>query len=252
MTTAAVDAPVRFRLTPEQVKRFHADGFLGPLTACSPDEMAAYREHIDRQLPQTQSIGGGDPAWHNRHLDDPVVRELSTRPQIVGPMTSVLGDDLLLWRTNFFVKEPGGKEIPWHQDRNYWPIEPEVVISAWVAIDRCTVENSAVQLLPGTHRKLIPHVPASDGMAFKEMADTHGLDFSEKVDMEMEPGQFVLFNERTLHHSEPNRSNLRRMGLAIRVIVPFVRVLKADSPQHHMMLISGEDRMGFNTLTAED
>jgi ectoine hydroxylase-related dioxygenase (phytanoyl-CoA dioxygenase family) len=41
--------------------------------------------------------------------------------------------------TNFFVKEPVAKEIPWHQDFNYWPLEPPIIVSAWIAIDPSTV-----------------------------------------------------------------------------------------------------------------
>jgi hypothetical protein len=240
-------APNRtFRLSPEQVKQFHDQGFLAPLTACTPEEMKYFREHAEFLVKRDAGGVGGYHNLHNRHLDDRVIFELSTLPGIVGPMQSVLGEDLLLWRTNFFNKEPGGKEIPWHQDRNYWPLEPEVVISAWLAIDRADVENSCVQVVPGTHRQIIKHVKSTEGMGFDEMAETSGVDLSKKVDVILEPGQFLLFNERTLHHSEPNRSNRRRMGLAIRVILPQVRVLKWDSDAHRVMLFSGEDRMGFN------
>ncbi|MEM1213058.1 MAG: phytanoyl-CoA dioxygenase family protein [Planctomycetota bacterium] len=236
------------RLTAEQARQFHEQGFLGPLTACSAEEMAAYRSHIE-ELILEGGIGGGGSV-HNRHLDDRLVYELSTRPEIVQPMTSILGDDLLLWRTNFFNKQPGGKEIPWHQDRNYWPIEPEVVISAWLAIDPSTIENSCVQVIPGTHRKLVPHAAIkAEERAIKQFAEEavlDGIDTSGMINMELEAGQFMLFNERTLHHSEPNRSDKRRMGMAIRVILPQVRVLSTDSPRHKMMVVAGQDRMGFN------
>jgi hypothetical protein len=235
-----------YRLSPEQVEAFHRDGFVGPLTACTPDEMVAYEKQIVPML-QTKGIGG-HADWHNRHLDCPFMWELSTRPQIVGPMASVMGDDLLMWRTNFFNKEPGGKEIPWHQDRNYWPLEPEIVISAWLAIDAATTENACVQILPGTHRKLVPHIPAGPEMQFNEQADLTGIDTSGMIDMELQPGEFFLFNERTLHHSHPNRSNKRRMGLAIRVIIPQVRVLDYDSDAHDLMVIHGRDPLGFNRL----
>jgi ectoine hydroxylase-related dioxygenase (phytanoyl-CoA dioxygenase family) len=163
-------------------------------------------------------------------------------------MICILGDDLLLWRTHIFSKAPGGKEIPWHQDRNYWPLEPEIVISAWLAIDRVTIENSCVQVIPGSHRLVVPHVPAGADMEFGTMADLAHVDVNNIVNLELLPGQFFLFNERTLHHSEPNRSSKRRMGMSIRVITPQVRVLKTDSLRHNPILISGRDNLGFNTL----
>ncbi|HZS87178.1 MAG TPA: hypothetical protein VFE42_06795 [Chloroflexota bacterium] len=45
MTTAA------YALSPEEVARFHEDGFLaGPYQLCTPEEMATIRERIDREV----------------------------------------------------------------------------------------------------------------------------------------------------------------------------------------------------------
>ena len=55
-----------------------------------------------------------------------------------------------------------------------------------------------------------------------------------------------LFNERTLHQSDPNHSNRRRIGLAVRVIIPIVKVLDWDSPEHTLITISGKDQLGIN------
>ncbi len=245
MSTPTSDLDSSNVLSSDQVRQFHRDGYLAPLTACSPEAMVDYREHCTALLKTDNETGRRE---HNRHLDDATVWSICALPGIVNAMTSVLGSNLLLWRTNFFNKEPGGKEIPWHQDRNYWPIEPEIVVSAWLALDRADTENSCVQVVPGTHRQIIPHIKAGEEMAFTQMADTSGVDLSKTLDIILEPGQFILFNERTLHHSEPNRSNRRRMGLAIRAILPQVRVLEFDSPSHRLMQLSGTDPMGFNLI----
>ena len=244
MTTTPFLTASDLALTPQQVEQFHAEGFLAPLRALEPREMESLRPRIEAVL--AQDPPDHKSPLHNRHLDSPLVWDLATSPAIIAAMKSVAGEDLLLWRTNFFRKDPGDREIPWHQDRNYWPLEPEIVVSAWIAIDPSTVENSCVQVLPGTHRRIVPHVKAPPTMVFRQMADPEAVDLSNKVDVELEPGQFMLFNERTMHHSEPNRSGRRRIGLAIRVIIPMVRVLEFDSPNHRIMQISGEDRLGFN------
>ena len=44
-------------------------------------------------------------------------------------------------------------------------------------------------------------------MALNQMGDLGFIDTSTIVSLEMQPGEFVLFNERTLHHSEANRSD---------------------------------------------
>ena len=180
--------------------------------------------------------------------------DLCTSPPILDRTRSLLGPDLVLWATFFFNKPPGGAEIPWHQDANYWPIEPPINLSAWLAIDEVTTENSCVQVIPGSHREVIPHVASRAAMAFGQEADPDRVDPSQAVDVELKPGEFFLFNERLLHHSNANRSNRRRLGMTMRFTLPMVKLLDQDAPPlyegHANVLVSGEDRFELNRTTA--
>lgn len=248
MTTTTTDAHA---LTRDEIDRFHREGWLGPYAAVSPDEMAELRSRIDREV---LTSDGPNPRnrLQARHMDHRFVYELATCAPIADRIASLIGNDLVLWATYFFNKEPGGAEIPWHQDANYWPIEPPLNLSAWLAIDRVTVENSCVQLIPGSHRAVIPHKKSRDGMAFGEEADPDLIDASRALNVELEPGEFFLFNERLLHHSEPNRSQMRRMGMTMRYTVPFVKLLDQDKPPlfpgHAAILVRGVDRFRLNRM----
>ena len=58
-----------------------------------------------------------------------------------------------------------------------------------------------------------------------------------------------LFNEKTLHHSEMNRSNKRRLGLAVRVTLPTVKVDHTQLvPGHRVIQLGGEDRHNLNLV----
>jgi ectoine hydroxylase-related dioxygenase (phytanoyl-CoA dioxygenase family) len=237
-------------LSQEEIKRFHDEGYLGPCVAVTPDAMAGIRNHIDTVVLQKD---GPNPKTRlqSRHMDSRVVCDLACHPAIIGRMRSLYGPDLVMWATNFFNKEPGGSEIPWHQDLNYWPLEPLINISAWIAIDDVKIDNSCVQILPGSHKKVVPHIRSTEGMAFGEMADPNFYDPTGLVNMELKPGEFFLFNEKTLHHSEPNRSSRRRMGMSVRVTLPIVRIGQDGPPLHPghaALLASGRDTMGFNRL----
>ena len=207
--------------------------------------MAALRPAIEQVLATVPAHGN---RAHNRHLDSRAVYDLATEPAIVERMACLYGPDLLLWRTNFFVKNCGSKAIPWHQDFNYWPLEPPVIISAWIAVDPSTRQNGNLQVIPGSHRSIVPHIEATPDVQFEEMADAGYYDARNLTDLEMQPGEFILFNERTLHHSEANHSSLRRIGLAVRAIIPIVKVLEYDSDDHALQVIRGTDPMRFNRL----
>ena len=231
-------------LNSNEIETFRSQGYLGPYSLCSADEMMQTAKQIE-------SVLNTDPPdhknrVHNRHLDNQLIHQVSTDPQIVKRMACLYGDDLLLWRTNFFVKESGAKEIPWHQDFNYWPLEPPIIVSAWIAIDQSTVENGCLKIIPGSHRRVIPHLESKPNVQFTRMGDPDYIDLNNIVTLEMEPGEFILFNERTLHQSDPNHSSMRRIGLAVRVVIPIVKVLDWDSPEHSLVPISGKDRMRIN------
>ena len=122
-------------------------------------------------------------------------------------------------------------------------------ITAWLAIDDVTVENSCVRVIPGSHKKALPNVPV-EGKWFTDAVDMALVDESKAVDMVLKPGEFFLFSERLLHQSNVNRSDKRRMGLAFRMTAPFVKVYHDQSPPlfpgHKNVVICGEDRINVN------
>ena len=257
--TATIPLPT---LTESECRSFREQGFIGPFTAFSRAEMAEIDAHLVENVFRTagpsapKHTGPVGPdrffmAGQSRHLDDEGVYRMCTHPEVVGRMASLYGPDLLLWRSNFFLKEPGGLEIPWHQDLNYWPLEPLVNITAWMACDDIDGENACVNLIPGSHKKTLPHVPKQEGerIQFHEKADPEAFEVKDAVAMHLAPGQFFLFNEKTLHQSDENRSDRRRLGLAIRVTVPFVDVDHDRLfPDHACQVLCGEDRMGINRV----
>lgn len=237
-------------LSSDEVDRFHREGFLGPFELCSRAEMSVARQEIDcNVLPKA----GPDPRRneHARHLDSPVVFDLIANPNIVQRLNNLLGEDVMVWSSNFWNKEPGGPQIPWHQDIFSWPIEPWVNITCWIAIDDVNIDNSCVQLVPGSHRRVTEMVPPSPEVPWSsDVVDPGSIDGSDVVDMELSAGQFFFFNERMLHHSNSNNSARRRLGLAARYTTTFVKLLDQDGPPlfkgHRCVLLSGVDRFGLN------
>jgi len=232
-------------LTEQETAFFNEHGYAGPFTLCAPEVMAELREKIDALLKTAPPCG--QIPQQSRHLDSRLVFDLCSHPAIVDCMLAVLGPDLTLWRSNFFTKEPGAKEIPWHQDYGFWPISPALNVSAWLAIDAATTENACVQIVPGTHKSQLPLIPSTPDMEFQQMTDPAFVDTSRKVDMVLKPGEFFLFNECTLHHSNANRSTQRRLGLAVRMTIPKVKVNHDEIFKGHKVVqLCGVDNYKLN------
>jgi ectoine hydroxylase-related dioxygenase (phytanoyl-CoA dioxygenase family) len=235
-------------LTASQQASFERDGYLAPLDLCSPEEMEKVREHIEAHVLTRKSPIASCGIRKSRHLDDAVVFRLASHHAILDCVQSLLTENVVLWRSQFFVKNPGDKEIPWHHDGNFLKLHPMVNVSAWIAIDAADEENSCLQFVPGSHKRVIAHVPAPEGMEFREMADPTAFDAAEAVKVPLRPGQFLLFSDRILHHSNANTSNRRRLALAVRYTHTGVRIdLHKTNPGQYGIIVRGRDELGLNT-----
>lgn len=230
-------------LSRAEVQRFHDQGYLGPFVLCSPAQMAECRvQIIEKVLPATMARPD-----KQRHLDARIVYDLCSHPAVLDRIESLVGPDIVLWQSRIVSKEPGAKLVTWHTDDNYLHLEPRLNFSAWIAIDETTEHNGAVRLLPGTHKLTLPHVPTTADVYSPMQADPRYFDANgPAVEMCLQPGEFFLFTDRTLHQSPPNNTAHTRLGLAVRFTVPFVRV------DHDLgvLVVRGQDRLGFNKIAS--
>jgi non-heme Fe2+,alpha-ketoglutarate-dependent halogenase len=269
-----VNAAEKYRLSEEQVRSFHENGFLGPLTLCPPEEMAALREAVMRELGRPSAVYGF-PTGRDRHLDCESVYRLVRRPALTERLAQLLGPDLLLWRSQVFVKPPGAPAVTWHQASTYllehvfrpalYPPDLDALfqLGAWLAFDDVDLANGCLQFVPGSHRRIHTIRLGGNGGRFGAISFELEcpIDPGKVVSMEMKAGQFVLFTEQTVHGSPPNRSNRPRRGMAFRVIPPEVvayggatvhRVTylkeKYDLTRWGAVVLRGRDTAGLNRL----
>ncbi len=245
--------PYEAGLTTAEVEQFHRDGFLGPFPAFAAEQMAALRPVLLDRVLTSPSATGGYPT-QSRHLDSATVWAMCTAPAVVSRLKALYGPDLMLWYSNVFDKGPAKNEqhgeYPWHQDMWHWKIEPKISLCVWMAVTEATVENGCVEVIPGSHAREIPVVRRHDAAQadwFGGMiADPAHFDESTMVRMVMKPGEFFIFNEATLHHSNPNRTGLRRVGLSFRVSLTSVKSDRA----HPCVMVCGTDKHRINPFTA--
>ena len=237
-------------LTPDERAVFERDGFVGPFTYASREQMAVLCRAIERDVLDDQAPDSLH-RFESRHRDCRVAYDICADEQLVGRVASILGQNVLLWNSVFFCKGPGGREVPWHQDRDFLFLDPCVNVAVWLAIDRSSPVNGCLQVIPGSHAQLVPHLPRAWTHQFIARADPRFVDKERAVSVPLESGQFILFHKDILHHSETNLSVERRVGMVIRYTVPGVKVnddgLKAAQ---HVYCVRGEDSIRSNPLAA--
>ena len=233
MSDATFVSSLQFALSDAEVEQYHRDGVLGPFRLLSEAEMAVAMRVIDREIiaPAVKD----DPVlhYHDRHLDHRTVCRICRRPELIDRVASLLGPDLMIWRSNFQVKPPVADaegeaaryvEVPWHQDGAYFGLQPLVLVSAWIAITEATEENGCMKVVAGSHTRTFHHDHDPERNSFGRSVPAEAIDPDAVRTLVLRPGEFVLFNENTLHGSGPNRTSRPRVGLTPRISVPFVRV----------------------------
>ncbi|GLZ39081.1 chlorinating enzyme [Actinokineospora sp. NBRC 105648] len=258
-----------YSLSPEELADFHRQGFAGPFTLYDREDMTRLwrRERVrllDRGAAVYEDVAAKSAATnianYDRHLDNAFLAEHVCAPQIVDRVASILGPDVLCWRTEFFPKYPGDEGTDWHQADTFanasgtpqiaWPGGSDFggTITVWAAFTDAKVDTGCLQFIPGTHRTMFydetkrMHYDPDNARDLEKQGVRRGFfgydyrelqidpdwrpDESRARSMEMEAGQFIVFWSTLMHASHPHAGLTKqmRLGFAGRYVPTSVRV----------------------------
>ena len=262
------------RLTEDEVAFYHENGYVIPKGFRLPGDVltrmrSAYDQLIERnaQVPEFDPDFVIGPHWtapgSQGIQGDPEWLDFARNTEITALLAHVAGPDLILWGATLFGKPAGtGKETPWHQDGDYYPIEPLETVSAWIAIDDATVENGCMRYIPGSHkeRRIFPHHwDENPDLTLTQVIDDEYAPEDKAVDAVLEAGQIIIHDVYMVHGSRANKSAKRRAGYVLRVMPAashynHAKGAGSDNPTHDyskrpLYLLSGEDKSGRNDFT---
>ncbi|MBJ80222.1 MAG: phytanoyl-CoA dioxygenase [Myxococcales bacterium] len=214
-------------LTADEIDRYNCDGYVIPEGFCLNNAvLKELRVAVDTVLESNPEIlpdriinphlNGGRPYGVNGH---PSIDMIVRNPQILEMVEAVLGPNIILWLSHLFCKQPKSvREVPWHQDGQYWPIRPWATCTVWIAIDKVKKANGAMKVIPGSHknRGWRHHEDVGDYLTLNQVIGEDQLIVKDMQYIELEPGQCSLHDVGIVHGSAANMSNHRRAGLAIR------------------------------------
>lgn len=91
--------------------------------------------------------------------------DVLVHPKIAQPLQSILGDDILCWRSQFFEKKPGQEGTFWHQTGTFresdakpkleptTPTHPAIAqLSVWIALRDTNKETGCLRMIEGSFK----------------------------------------------------------------------------------------------------
>ena len=231
-------------LSDAAVQQYKDDGYVAPIRVLSTAEAAALRARLEAFEAGAGALRGR--LRQKSHLLFTWLNELIRHERILDAVEDLIGPDILCWGSSFFIKETRNKAyVSWHQDSTYWGLEPPDIVTAWVAFSDSTPANGAMRVVPASHK--LDQVPHHDTFATENLLSRGqeimvDVDERQAVTLELQAGEMSLHHVRLIHGSEPNPSDQRRIGFAIRYIPTYVRQVAGSHDT--ATLVRGVDRFG--------
>ena len=304
-----VEVETTYHFSEEDIKSFYENGYIGPFDLVSPEKMANLKEsfldiihnresriysysqgdfQVNADSEQQKQFAASKMGWRDRYLEIPELMDLFKQPEVTERCAQLLGEDLMVWRSQFFVCPPDGSPTPWHQG-SLWlsdslqecvlqppNLEELCQLTCWVALTDSTLPKGPVALLPGTQKEIYPlNIRRNLDKSKKALGEgflVAEIDYEVKPEdiqpIEVKAGQFFIFTERVIHGSFKNQTSDPRWGVSVRVIRPDtvaysqkmrqeghglrvqnITQLKLD--KWRAVMIRGEDRFGYNRAVPE-
>ncbi|MFG2311834.1 phytanoyl-CoA dioxygenase family protein [Streptomyces sp. NPDC048566] len=232
------------------VKEYRENGYAVAERLFDPAEVAELGSAITEILavPDIGSVAEVEPGDNGmaRRIwsptkQHPAFERAAAHPALLDHVEALIGPDILFHYSKLHLKAPQvGSVVDWHQDFAYYPHTNTDLVTALVYLDDTTTENSALQVVPGSHRDgLADHYV--DGHFRGKVTGAAAPDPALAVSLEAPAGSVVFIHPLLLHYSSPNRSDRYR-----RAFLPAYRA--ADAFPIHFGPHAGHNESGVRLL----
>jgi hypothetical protein len=233
-------------LTPQQVGFFHDAGFIRMEDAIEPAlvvELHAFvQEQHERKLAQRRAAGLGTVGIQIRNVYDAspaLIGRLATHPSMVGPLRSLLGENIIMLRNRHNhaeVNAPGDADTRLHRDALQWS---RGIVTALVYLEDSTEANGCTHIIPGSQRLPFVDIPYDDdgGGAWMDEYDQYHDLIRQALPVPMPRGGILLFDGLLFHAAGRNRSTGTRASITLGFRSVDELVYRPD--EERQLLVSG-------------
>lgn len=211
----------------EAIDAFQRDGHVVIRGLATADEVAPFRPAIaaaaaeqrwdHRPIEERETYFAAFLQSFNLWRHDPVVAHYVTAARFARVAAELLGvDGVRLYHDQALFKEVGGGHTPWHQDKGYWPITTDAMVTLWMPLTDITPESGTMTFASGSH--LAGDIAAGD---ISDDSDAHiarvvaELAYEQIDHGAMNAGDASFHHGWTLHSAGPNTTDSVREAMTI-------------------------------------
>jgi ectoine hydroxylase-related dioxygenase (phytanoyl-CoA dioxygenase family) len=245
--------------------QYRSNGYVVLEEAVDPADLSAAAASIEQRQIDAGRVSRSDRYNKAGRIDftkipnlaknDESFRRLASSPAVVQAVEALLEQQALLFRDVMVIKPArDGALLDYHQDSEYWDIEPRALVSAWFPFRTVEVEDGCLRVIPGSHLRQYPHdillgesrsLPAGITSALRRMVSLAGTGDSDasgfSAARKLKNGLLGNFTRRLsflaklqdLHARIPEEEKLRAVNLPVRkgsVILFHSMLLHASNP----------------------
>lgn len=217
-----------YPLQESQIETYRQEGILDVGELFDTNDMRWIQAGIDRRIAEKTADGKvRSEDLLNLHFADKWLLRLASHPRVVDIASKLLNSSTVRIFTTRILSKPAhtGYAVPWHQDSNYWPLEPLRVTSLWLAVDDVDLSNGPMSTLnfSSLPRARTENLPVETSA--KEGGATFDLNIRQDaiapfehlaVPLLLKRGRASFHDAWLPHSSTPNRSDRRRCAWIVR------------------------------------
>jgi ectoine hydroxylase-related dioxygenase (phytanoyl-CoA dioxygenase family) len=150
--------------------------------------------------------------------------------QLMGAEEAVLFQELIVWKHPMTTRQ-----VEWHQDYSYWPLDRPRGITIWLALDPADEENGCIRYISGSHRwgECRPTVYTLDS-AYGQEGELPPLRIEEESatadSVSCSAGHAIAHHPLVCHMSRTNRSERHRRAWSLTWLDPSTRWQPSHAP----------------------
>ncbi len=231
-----------YSITEVQRSEFWKNGHITLSSVARTDELARCRPSITglvqrlstekHELKDRDTYGKAFLQETNIWRHDETIKQFVFNRKFAQVAADLLGvEKVRLYHDQALFKEPGGGHTPWHQDKYYWPLDTDKMITMWMPLVDISEEMGLMRFASGSHKyRMIDNIEISDKseQIFDRYITEHG--FTIDGPGRMSAGDATFHLGWTIHSAGPNLS-LEKMR-EVMTIIYFADGAKVTPPKN--------------------